>query len=39
MICKEYRVFRLLPDGKEETVDFTEWASRLDNKHPIAKAY
>lgn len=39
MIIKEYKIFRLLPDGISEEIDFIEWASNLNNRHPIAKAY
>jgi hypothetical protein len=41
MICREYRIFRLLPGGHDcfrtqEEIDFEEWASNLNNRHPIA---
>jgi hypothetical protein len=39
MIIREYKIFRLLPDGISEEIDFVEWASNLNNRHPIAKAY
>ena len=39
MISKEYKIFRLLPDGVSEELDFVDWASNLKNRHPIAKQY
>jgi hypothetical protein len=39
MISKEYKIFRLLPDGVSEEVDFVGWASNLKNRHPIAMQY
>jgi len=39
MISKEYKIYRLLPDGIHEEVDFVEWASNLKNRHPIAIQY
>lgn len=36
LITKEYKIFRLMPDGLSQEVDFVEWASSLKNKHPIA---
>jgi hypothetical protein len=39
MIIREYKIFRLLPDGVSEEINFVEWASNLNNRHPIAKAY
>lgn len=28
-----------MPEGGQQEIDFVEWASNLNNKHPIAKAY
>lgn len=39
MIIKEYKILRLTPDGEPEDVDFVTWASCLNNRHPIARAY
>jgi hypothetical protein len=38
-IIKDYKIFRLLPGGPSEEIDFVEWASNLNNRHPIAKEY
>ncbi len=39
MITKEYKIFRLTADGGSEEVDFVEWASKLNNQHPIARQF
>ncbi len=39
MISKEYKIFKLQPEGDQVEIDFVEWASNLNNRHPIAKAY
>ena len=38
-IIKDYKIFRLLPGCQPEEIDFVEWASNLNNRHSIAKAY
>jgi hypothetical protein len=39
VITKEYKIYKLMPEGGSQEIDFVEWASNLNNKHPIAKAY